>query len=133
MVSIFGAVTNTGLTEFLKLSHKEAQKAQKYSLHFCSFCASLWLLFARCLNVDVDLLRTSTSEYLISKHEQPYQYYEHKNRDYSDHADTAAATAFFGHEGFPPCYLELTGGLIVGKDKCKPGRSIKYRSYKSDW
>jgi hypothetical protein len=59
-------------------------------------------LFAWRLNVDVDLLRTSAPEYPISKHEQTYQYHEHKNHDYSDHTDTAAATAFFGHEG-PPC------------------------------
>jgi hypothetical protein len=57
-------------------------------------------LFAWCLNVDVDLLRTSASEYPVSKHEQTHQYDKYKNRDYSDHTDTAAATAFFGHEGF---------------------------------
>jgi hypothetical protein len=56
-------------------------------------------LFA--LNVDVDLLRTPTSEYSVSKHEQTYKYHKHKNRDDSDHTNTAAAaTAFFGHEGF---------------------------------
>ena len=60
-------------------------------------------LFAWCLNVDVDLLSTPTSEYPVSKHEQAHQYYEHKNHDYSDHTDTATASAFFGHNSPPIC------------------------------
>jgi hypothetical protein len=56
-------------------------------------------LFAWRLNVYVDLLRTSASEYPVSKHEQTHQYDKHKNRHYSNDTDTTAATAFFGHEG----------------------------------
>ena len=58
-------------------------------------------LFAWCLNVDVDVLPSSTSKYPVSKHEQPYQYYEHKNHEYSDDTYTAAASAFFGHNDPP--------------------------------
>lgn len=63
----------------------------------CLFVA----LFAWCLNVDVDVLLSATSEYSVSKHEQPHEYYQHKNHEYSDHADTPAASAFFGHNDPP--------------------------------
>jgi hypothetical protein len=56
-------------------------------------------LFARRLNVDVDLLCSSTSKYASSKHKQSHQNNEHKNHYDGDHADTAAATAFFSHDG----------------------------------
>src|SRR6185369_935022 len=58
-------------------------------------------LLAWCLNVDVDVLSSSTSEYSVSKHEESHEYYQHKNHDYSNDAYTAAASAFFGHK-VPP-------------------------------
>ena len=59
------------------------------------------ILFAWCLNVDVDVLSSSTSEYSSSKHVQPHQYDEHKNHDYGYHSDIGGASAFFGHNGSP--------------------------------
>jgi hypothetical protein len=100
MVSILGAVTSTGLTKFPKLRHKEAQKAQIERFLFAPFVPFV-ALFAWCLNVDVYLLSSSTSEYPVSKHEQTHEYDKHKNHDYSNDTNTAAATAFFGHN-VPP-------------------------------
>jgi len=68
------------------------------------------------LNVYVDLLRSSASEYSSSKHEQPNQYDEHKNHHNRDNAHAAAAATFVGHERLPPRFLkrDQTGGLSGG-------------------
>ena len=95
MVSMFGSCT-------IILSHKEAQKAQKDLFNqFVPFVPFVAFLFTWCLNVDVDLLRSSASKYSSSKHKQPNQYDQHKNHQYRDNADAAAAATFFGHEGPP--------------------------------
>jgi hypothetical protein len=65
------------------------------------------------LNVDVDVLLASTSKYPVSKHAHPYEYYEHKNHEYSDDTYTAAASAFFGHEVSP--YVMGTNRGLMGK------------------
>jgi hypothetical protein len=103
---MFGAATIT-------LSHKDAQKAQRDPIktNLCFLCL-LWLLLTWCLNVYVDLLRSSASEYSSSKHEQPNQYDEHKNHHNRDNTHAAAAATFVGHERLPPCFkTRLTGGL----------------------
>ena len=123
MVSMFGAVTNTGLSEFLKLvkrvheppgSTKGTNARIPFVPFFSAFCAFFVALFAWCLNVDVDLLRTSASEYPVSKHEQTHEYYQYKNHHNGDYTDTAAATAFFGHK-VPPVVWDGNNWGRVGK------------------
>jgi hypothetical protein len=99
MVSMFGAGTNTGLSKFpvlVKLNHRFSRIGADQEMVPVREESGA-LLFAGCLNVYVDLLRSAASEYSSSKNVQANQYYDHKNRDYCNHTDTTTAATFFGH------------------------------------
>jgi hypothetical protein len=70
------------------------------------------LSLARRLNIDVDLLRSASSEYLSSEHIQPYQYHDDEDCEYRNNSNATATASFtfFGHEVVPPDSKLLRGG-----------------------
>ena len=56
-------------------------------------------LLARCLNVDVDFLRSAAPEKTAPIDKEQYQNDDHENRKYGDNSCTAAAATIFSHEG----------------------------------
>ena len=67
------------------------------------------------LNIDVDLLRTASSEYSSSKNVQPHQYHDDEDGEYRDNARATSSFTFFGHEVIPPWYSVVNEGLVRGK------------------
>ena len=58
------------------------------------------------LNIDVDLLRSASSEYSSSKHVQPDKYHDDEDCEYRNNSNATATSSFtfFGHEVVPPWY-----------------------------
>jgi len=67
---------------------------------------------ARRLNIDVDLLRSTSSEYLSSKHVQPNQYYDDEDCEYRNNSNATATSSFtfFSHKAGPPWYSVVNKG-----------------------